>query len=396
MEQVEGVDLDVVRAALLPELEVTRLLGAGTAGVVYLAREEALGRQVAVKVLRPGFAEAEQRTAQRFEREARAAASLNHPNVVGVHRLGRLPDGRPYLVLQYVRGRSLADRMRAEGPWAAPAVRAVMVHIAAGLAAAHERGIVHRDVRPANVLWDTAAERALITDFGLAGLLEASESQAQLTMRGEVLGEVRYASPEQARGAQVTESGDVYSLGIVAYELLTGRVPHEGATRLELITARLAGTLPSFDDDVFRSDPGLTDLLRRCLCPQPEGRPDAATVARLASAPPPASAASFTLPIGEAVVAQLRRRRLPQFIGATAAAGWVLLEVVSQLSQHEVLPGTSYSFALVTVVWMLLAAAVVAWFHGERGSQRPEPREWLLLALLAAGWLLTIVVLLVT
>src|SRR5688500_12718957 len=141
---------------------------------------------------------------RRFEREARSAASLTHPNVVSVHRLGRLADGTPYLVMTYVNGRTLADRLKAEGLMPEPEARSLLTQMASALAAAHKKGIVHRDVRPANVLVEEETGRFLLSDFGIAGLLEGEGSEQRLTRTGQIIGEPRYASPEQLRGEKVT------------------------------------------------------------------------------------------------------------------------------------------------------------------------------------------------
>jgi DNA-binding SARP family transcriptional activator/tRNA A-37 threonylcarbamoyl transferase component Bud32 len=265
--------------ALSPEFELIRPIGEGSMARVYLAREPVLGRLVAIKVLSEAFAH--DRTAQlRFEREARAAARIQHPFVATVFRVGRIGEGVPYLVMPYVSGGSLEDRLAASGRLPLPLARRFVGQVSAGLAAAHRLGIVHRDVRPANLLHDRETDRVLLADFGIAAVLETGQEQMlRLTRPGEKLGNPAYASPEQLRGEQVTERADVYSLGIVAFELLTGRLPFDAATPLQMTAAHVRvepHRVSAFRPEV---DAALDDLVQRCLNKRPEQRPFAADVA---------------------------------------------------------------------------------------------------------------------
>lgn len=255
------------------ELEVVRPLAEGRQARVYLAREPALGRLVAVKVLAPGAA-ADTVALRRFQREARALARIRHPNVAPVYRVGALADGAWYLVLPYIDGGSLEDRLAARGPLPLPEARKVLAQLAGALAAAHRLGIVHRDVRPANVLYDRDSDRSILVDFGTAGLQESGDSaEARLTRPGEQLGMPAYASPEQLRGDVATDRSDVYSLGVVAFEILAGRLPFEAATPLEMTAAHMEAQPPSLA--TLRPDvPAELDaLVRRCLNKRPEQRP---------------------------------------------------------------------------------------------------------------------------
>jgi eukaryotic-like serine/threonine-protein kinase len=252
---------------------------------VYLAREPVLGRLVAIKVLTERYAG--DRTAQlRFEREARAAARIQHPFVATVFRVGRLGNGLPYLVMPYVSGGSLEDRLAASGRLPLPVARRYVGQVAAGLAAAHRLGIVHRDVRPANLLHDREADRVLLADFGVAAVLETGSEQAlRLTRPGERLGSPAYASPEQLRGDPVTERADVYSLGVVAFELLTGRLPFDAANALQMTAAHVRLAPHRVSHYVPDVDPALDDLVGHCLNKRPEQRPFAADVADALLAP---------------------------------------------------------------------------------------------------------------
>ncbi|MGD8281815.1 MAG: protein kinase [Gemmatimonadota bacterium] len=205
-----------------PGLVVSRLIGRGATGAVYLARQPALKRLVAVKVLDAELANHPTARA-RFEREAQSAARISHPNVAPVYSVGATAAGRPYLVMPYVKGGTLADRMKALGPLPPDDVRAILSDAASALAAAHAVGVVHRDVRPANFLYSERDGRIYLADFGIAGVLESGTAEIlKLTLTGELLGNIEYISPEQADGDEVDDRSDVYSLGILGRALLFG------------------------------------------------------------------------------------------------------------------------------------------------------------------------------
>ena len=265
---------------LAPGLEVIGLLGRGSAAVVYLARERSLRRLVAVKVLAPWLANDEV-SRLRFEREAQAAARISHPNVVAVHWVGTLSDDGPYIVMQHVSGRSLQDRMRAEGPLEEDEVRRVLADLASGLAAAHRQRIVHRDVKPANILFEEETGRIYLTDFGIAGILvSGDEDVTHLTTQGHVLGDPRYVSPEHLEGQQLTGLADMYSLGIVGFELAAGQHPHEFQSLGDLMAAHLRETPRKLSEVRAGADPDLEELLARCLQRTPSHRPSATDVVK--------------------------------------------------------------------------------------------------------------------
>ena len=163
---------------------------------------------------------------RRFERQARAAARIQHPNVTPIFRVGALANGARYLVMSFVDGGSLEDRLTAVGRFSLSEARRAVAQIAAGLAAAHWLGIVYRDLQPGNVLYDRVSDLCSITDFGMASLIEADTTDdPPLTKPGERIGVPFYASPEKLRGEPVSERTDVYSLGVIAYQLLTGELP---------------------------------------------------------------------------------------------------------------------------------------------------------------------------
>src|SRR5918992_4449161 len=192
-------------------------IGHGGMAIVYKARQETLDRTVAVKVLSEALAASEE-FIERFRREARTAANMRHPNVITVHDFGQDERGVPYLVMEFIEGDTLADLMDAGLDDAR--VPDLLDQIAAGLDYAHARGVIHRDIKPGNVLL-TDDGRAVLADFGLAWLIEGTP----LTMAGGVVGTPEYMSPEQASGDPIDHRSDVYALGVVLFEMLTGERP---------------------------------------------------------------------------------------------------------------------------------------------------------------------------
>src|SRR4051812_40431684 len=212
-------------------------VGSGGMSTVYRAFDTTLERQVAIKLMhRPLAAHSDQ--LERFRREARAVAQLNHPHIVGVIDAGE-DDGAPFIVFEYVDGETLKERIRRNGRLAIPEAIAYAIEIARALGAAHAQGIVHRDVKPQNVLIDEEGA-AKVTDFGIARTL----NQEGLTADGRVLGTTDYVSPEQALGHDVTGQSDLYSLGIVLFEMLTGDVPFRGENQVAVAMKHVREELP--------------------------------------------------------------------------------------------------------------------------------------------------------
>ncbi len=221
------------QASLAGRYSLERELGRGGMGIVYLARDVRLDRRVAIKLLPPHLAgNAEFR--RRFLDEARMAARLSHPNIVTIHAV---EDTGPFawFVLAYVEGETLAHRVEREGPLAIPVTLRILREVAWALGHAHSHGIVHRDIKPENILLEAGSGRALVADFGIAGAIETSGGEPS----GRVMGTVQYMSPEQAAGERVDGRSDLYSLGLLAHYMLTGRLPFQGTTAAEVLAQHL-------------------------------------------------------------------------------------------------------------------------------------------------------------
>lgn len=219
---------DRLQAALGPHYRLERSLGQGGMGVVFLARDLTLDRPVAVKVVHPELA-VHTSIAQRFLAEARVIARLRHPNIVAIHAAGETT-GVFWYVMDFVPGETLRDRLNREGTIAPADACRIIAEIADALGAAGRQGVVHRDVKPENILLDADGRRALLADFGVARVLQSTgDPQSSITGQGVAVGTPTYMSPEQAGGNDVDQRSDLYALGIVAYEILTGQPPFRGA-----------------------------------------------------------------------------------------------------------------------------------------------------------------------
>jgi serine/threonine protein kinase len=251
--------------------EICAVVGEGGMGVVYSARHRALGKRFALKALRKDLA-TDREIAARFMQEARTAASVSHPGLVEIIDFGRLPTGQPFFVMELLEGQSLSQLVRRGGP--VPAARAIDIvrQIADALGTAHERSIVHRDLKPDNIHISAGVggrDRVTIVDFGLAKVIGAS----RLTRAGMVFGTPHYMSPEQAQGDPTDHRADIYALGVVMYEMFTGRVPFEADSYMGVLTKHMfmAPTPPS--QLVGMDKLGvLEDIILRCLEKKPDHR----------------------------------------------------------------------------------------------------------------------------
>jgi serine/threonine-protein kinase len=308
-----------------------RTLGEGGMAAVHLAHDLELDRPVAVKILNPALA-ADEAFRERFLREARNAARLAHPNVVHVFDAGTDDDGVPYIVMEYVEGGTLAERGKLEPGEAI----ALVLQAAAGLAHAHAAGLVHRDVTPGNLL--VRSDGTLkVADFGIARAAE----EGRLTQTGTILGTAAYLSPEQAAGKEATPAADVYALGAVVYELLTGRTPHVFASLVELVRMQQEEPIVPVRELAPDVSPEVEDAVMHALAREPAYRPQdgAALAAELAAA----TSGAATVPLVPPAPPLRRRRR--RLWGALAG----------------------------TIVLLGIAAALVAVEVGGRSSPTPPP-----------------------
>lgn len=279
--EADSADLKELLQAELVPLQVLDVAGFGGMGEIYLARDPNLRRTLAVKVLRSEMV-ADHQARARFLREAQVIAGLSHPNVISIHSVGELKDGTPYFVMDYIEGGSLADRLEQEGPLSIAEAQRTIGEVASALQAAHARGVVHRDIKASNILFDAEAGRALVTDWGIAALDPAMDlsPDTRLTQTGMVIGSPRYMSPEQLAGDDVGPETDIYSLGLLAFELLTGEGPFPSETPRALMIAHLREDPPKLSDVRDGVEPELDMVVARCLDKTPAARPTAEDVAQ--------------------------------------------------------------------------------------------------------------------
>ena len=260
----KDTELGAVREALGAEYEVLQEVGRGGMAVVYRARDITLGRDVAVKVL-PFSIALDPAVVERFQREARTAAQLEHPHIVPIYRVGRAGQVI-YFVMQLLRGQSLGDRLLEHGKLDPATLRRLLLEVGGALGYASSRGVVHRDVKPDNIMLDSDG-RAVVTDFGIA----RSASESRLTATGMSVGTPRYMSPEQARAKPMDGRSDLYSLGVVAYEALTGKPPFDGEDPFAILMAHINTPVPQ-PALKTAEERGLYAVIQRMLEKEPEQR----------------------------------------------------------------------------------------------------------------------------
>lgn len=251
--------------------EVQRKLGEGGMSYVYQARELSTGESVAIKVLSPKLG-ADHSSVERLRREAGLAMRLDHPNVCRILRLGETEDGLIYLVMPYLKGELLSDREVRVGPMSPEVAIPLLVQACAGLFHAHQLHIVHRDLKPENIMLvpGAAGDQAVVMDFGLAKENRAGSGLAKLTATGIILGTPEFMSPEQIRGKALDARSDIYALGIVAFEMFTGKLPFQGRNAQEMMIARLRGQ-PA---PLRQYRPDLPAKLEKVLLQAMEANPD--------------------------------------------------------------------------------------------------------------------------
>ncbi|HEV8425773.1 MAG TPA: serine/threonine-protein kinase [Actinomycetes bacterium] len=304
-------------------------IAAGGMGSVYRGVDETLGRQVAVKVLRRELAD-DPTFLERFRREARAVAVVSHPGVAGVYDYGEL-GGQPFIVMELVEGETLAALIAARGrlPW--PEAFAIGEQVARGLAAAGAHGLVHRDVKPANILLG-ADGRAKLTDFGIA----KAATSATLTGTGMVLGSANYVAPEQAQGGDVGPAADQYSLGCVLFEAVTGETPYRGSNPVAIATQHVSAPVP--DPREHRPDlpAAAAELIRKAMAKEPERR----------------FASAAAMADGLAAAAATPVRQAP--VSPTPPAPWTAVGTVGGSGRRP--SGRALAVGILVVIALLLLA----------------------------------------
>jgi len=272
MNEAERALAQRVSEALGSSYTVEGEIGRGGMGVVYAARDERLKRQVAVKVLPPELAFRDEiRT--RFLREAETAARLSHPHIVPIHSVGEGPNGLVYFVMAYVDGESLGAKLKRRGRLPPEEGRRIMMETSDALAAAHAIGIIHRDVKPDNILLEGSRGRVMVTDFGIAKALSSTTGGATLTGTGVAIGTPHYMSPEQAAGdREIDGRSDIYSLGVVSYQMLVGELPFQAPTVPGILMKQITERAPLVTDKRPDCPEDLAAAVMRCLEKDPDDR----------------------------------------------------------------------------------------------------------------------------
>jgi predicted Ser/Thr protein kinase len=256
--------------AVAGRYSLERELGRGGMGVVYLAREVRLDRPVAIKVLPPAGA-SQPALRERFLREARTAAKLSHPNIIAIHAVDEA-QGFVFFAMAYVEGETITDRVAARGPLPPSEGARVLREVAWALAYAHGQGVIHRDVKPDNIMLEAASGRVLVADFGIAGLVRGAAGLGG----GEVIGTPEFMSPEQALGEELDPRSDLYALGVTAFFVFTGRLPFEAASATEVLAKQVTAPPPSVADVASGIPRRLAQLVEGCLAKDRTERPASA------------------------------------------------------------------------------------------------------------------------
>jgi serine/threonine protein kinase len=338
-------NIDVLRERLQRVIEgkyrIEKLLGKGGMGAVFLAHDLALEREVAIKVLPPDVAQDEQ-VVRRFQQEAKTAARLDHPNIIPIYRV-ESEGGLNYFVMKYISGTSLEDLLEKKEPLPVPEIQRILWEAACAIGHAHQRGVVHRDVKPANIMFDHDG-RVMLTDFGISKALQAATG---FTATGMIIGTPHYMAPEQGKGAPVDGRADQYSLAVVGYRMITAELPFSGDSVHTIIYKHIYEAPPLASAKRPGLPGSLTVAISRALSKEPDQRfatmeefatavwpeqPVAPLVkGRSAARPRPRAAADApteitgapTTPIPRAKPAPKRRSRVPAVVGLVVVAAGV-------------------------------------------------------------------------
>ena len=354
MHDAPDSDFFALQEALVGRYSLEREIGRGGMGIVYLAHEVALDRPVALKLLPPEFA-GQPALRERFLREARTAAKLSHPHVVPIHSVDEVGDF-VFFVMAYIDGGTLGERVRGLGPLPSKEAVRVLREVAWALAYAHAEGVVHRDVKPDNILLEKGSGRALVTDFGIAhvGLEPGRPGLPGMTGAREVLGTAEFMSPEQASGEEVDARSDMYSLGIVGFYALTGRFPFEGSTAMAVLTQHLTQPAPPVASVAPEVPAQVAQAIDRCLRKPPADR--FADGAALAEAIGQGSSVERELPIPVRVYLK-KIRELANDVPAIVIL-WLLVPFAAMAG--VVVMAESVAEPAITLFWTVLMEAAYA------------------------------------
>lgn len=341
-ENAPSPEFLALQAQVAGRYSLDRELGRGGMGIVFLAREVALDRLVAIKLLPPALA-ANASLRERFLREARTAAQLSHPHIVPIHAV-ESHEALVFFVMAYVPGETLGERLRARGALSMAEALRVMQEVSWAIAHAHARGVIHRDIKPDNILLEEGNDRAVVTDFGIAAVGEGD------TPVGTAVGTMHYMSPEQMAGASADARGDVYALGVTAFAALAGRRPFEGAEGRALLAQQSGSDAPAIRSLVPALPPSAASVIDRALARDPEQRWP--SVEEFAAALQGARALAPQLPVPLQRFARevlVQGNQLGAVVGGTLSAA-IAAALIDMVVEHNFLGLESFLFLMVAAL----------------------------------------------
>jgi len=278
LRRAERPEGSLIGEELAGRFLIDGLIGEGGMATVYRALQQPIGRPVAIKVLHRNMVH-DSTWASRFLNEAQAASALVNPNTVTIHDFGQTPDGSLFIAMEYPGGKTLAEKV-ARGPLPVATALEVAAQVCRALSEAHRKGIVHRDLKPENIILSVADDGSLlakVVDFGIAKVLRPigrSESEIPVTQEGVIIGTPRYMSPEQGRGQKPSPASDLYALGVILFEMISGRAPFDHERNAELVAMHIEATPPELSSPLEPVDHRLAELVAKLLAKSPEERPE--------------------------------------------------------------------------------------------------------------------------